>query len=89
LIAAFLEQSMNIKAASRILGCTAWQSFYRVSLPMARPAIAVGLSLVSMETINDFGTVDYFAVQSLSVGIYDTRLNMGNLGGAAPTASTN
>ncbi len=85
--AAFLEQSANIQAASRTLGCTPWQSFYRVSLPMARPGIAVGVSLVSMETINDFGTVDYFAVKSLSAGIYDTWLNMGNLGGAAQIAS--
>ena len=85
--AAFLEQSANIQAASRTLGCTPWQSFLRVSLPMARPGIAVGLSLVSMETINDFGTVDYFAVKSLSAGIYDTWLNMGNLGGAAQIAS--
>ncbi|MEH6652282.1 MAG: iron ABC transporter permease [Motiliproteus sp.] len=85
--AAFLEQSANIQAASRTLGCTPFQSFYRVSLPMARPGIAVGLSLVSMETINDFGTVDYFAVKSLSAGIYDTWLNMGNLGGAAQIAS--
>ncbi|MEH6826151.1 MAG: iron ABC transporter permease [Motiliproteus sp.] len=85
--AAFLEQSANVQAASRTLGCTPWQSFYRVSLPMARPGIAVGLSLVLMETINDFGTVDYFAVKSLSAAIYDTWLNMGNLGGAAQIAS--
>ncbi len=85
--AAFLEQSMSIQAASRTLGCTPWQSFFRVSLPMARPAIAVGLSLVSMETINDFGTVDFFAVKSMTAGIYDTWLNMGNLGGAAQIAS--
>ena len=85
--AAFLEQSANIRAASRTLGCTPFESFIRVSLPMARPSIAVGLSLVSMETLNDFGTVDYFAVKSLSAGIYDTWLNMGNLGGAAQIAS--
>ncbi|MEH6576770.1 MAG: iron ABC transporter permease [Amphritea sp.] len=85
--AAFLEQSTTIHDASRTLGCTPLQSFYRVSLPIARPAIAVGLSLVSMETINDFGTVDYFAVKSMTAGIYDTWLNMGNLGGAAQIAS--
>ncbi len=84
--ASFLEQSANIQAASRTLGCTPWQSFIRVSLPMARPGIAVGLSLVSMETINDFGTVDFFAVKSMSAGIYDTWLNMGNIGGAAQIA---
>lgn len=85
--ASFLEQSMSIRDASRMLGCTPWQSFYRVSLPIARPAIAVGLSLVSMETINDFGTVDYFAVKSMSAGIYDAWLNMGNVGAAAQIAS--
>ncbi|WP_051207746.1 ABC transporter permease [Saccharospirillum impatiens] len=85
--AAFLEQGSNILAASRTLGCTPWQSFYRVSLPLARPAIAVGLALTLMETLNDFGTVDYFAIRTLSLGVYDTWLNMGNLGGAAQIAS--
>jgi iron(III) transport system permease protein len=85
--AAFLEQSVSLRDASRLLGCNAWQSFYRVSLPIARPAIAVGVSLVAMETINDFGTVDFFAVKSLTAGIYDTWLNMSNLGGAAQIAS--
>ncbi|MBV1787116.1 iron ABC transporter permease [Marinobacterium sp. D7] len=85
--ASFLEQSMSIRDASRMLGCTPWQSFIRVSLPIARPAIAVGLSLVSMETINDFGTVDYFAVKSMTAGIYDAWLNMGNVGAAAQIAS--
>ncbi|SDK69060.1 ABC transporter permease [Microbulbifer yueqingensis] len=84
--AAFLEQCGSIRAASRALGCSPWQSFLRVSLPMARPAIAVGLSLVLMETLNDFGTVDFFAVRTLSVGIYDTWLSRGNLGGAAQIA---
>ncbi|WP_445354903.1 ABC transporter permease [Microbulbifer sp. EKSA008] len=84
--AAFIEQCGSIRAASRSLGCTPWQSFLRVSLPMARPAIAVGLSLVLMETLNDFGTVDFFAVRTLSVGIYDTWLSHGNLGGAAQIA---
>lgn len=85
--AAFVDQAHSIQAASRSLGCTPWQSFRRVSLPMARPAIAVGLSLVLMETLNDFGTVDYFAVRTLSIGIYDTWLSQSNLGGAAQIAS--
>ncbi len=85
--ASFLEQSMSIRDASRIFGCSPLQSFFRVSLPIARPAIAVGLSLVAMETLNDFGTVDYFAVKSLSAGIYDAWLNMGNLGAAAQIAT--
>jgi iron(III) transport system permease protein len=85
--ASFLEQSVSIRDASRIFGCTPLQSFLRISLPIARPAIAVGLALVSMETLNDFGTVDYFAVKSLSAGIYDAWLNMGNLGAAAQIAT--
>lgn len=85
--AAFLEQSNSLRDASRLMGCSPLQSFFRISLPIARPAIAVGLALVSMETINDFGTVDFFAVKSMSAGIYDTWLNMGNLGGAAQIAS--
>ena len=83
----FLEQSINIRDASRTLGCSAWQSFFRISLPIARPAIAVGLALVAMETLNDFGTVDFFAVKSLSAGIYDAWLNMSNLGAAAQIAT--
>lgn len=83
----FLEQSVNIRDASRTLGCTPWQSFWRISLPIARPSIAVGLSLVAMETLNDFGTVDFFAVKSLSAGIYDAWLNMSNLGAAAQIAT--
>ncbi|MDI3323615.1 iron ABC transporter permease [Pontibacterium granulatum] len=85
--ASFLEQSNSLRDASRLLGCSPLQSFLRISLPIARPAVAVGLALVSMETINDFGTVDFFAVKSMSAGIYDTWLNMGNLGGSAQIAS--
>lgn len=85
--AAFLEQSMSLFSVSRNLGHNPLQSFLRVSLPVARPAIAVGLSLALMETLNDFGTVDFFAVKTLTAGLYDTWLNMGNLGGAAQIAS--
>ena len=81
--AAFLEQSVSLYRVSRSLGASPLGFFIRVSLPIARPAIAVGLSLVLMETLNDFGTVDYFAVRTLTAGLYDTWLNMGNLGGAA------
>ena len=60
-----------------------------MSLPIARPAIAIGVALALMETLNDFGTVDFFAVQTLTAGLYDVWLNMGNLGGAAQIASGN
>lgn len=84
--AAFLEQSVSLYQVSRSLGATPLGFFFRVSLPIARPALAVGVSLVLMETLNDFGTVDYFAVRTLTAGLYDTWLNMGNLGGAAQIA---
>ncbi len=83
---AFLEQSISLYRIARSLGSSPLQFFYRVSLPIARPALAVGLALVLMETLNDFGTVDYFAVRTLTAGLYDTWLNMGNLGGAAQIA---
>ena len=85
--AAFLEQSPSLLDVSRMLGRGPWASFFSVSLPIARPSIAVGLALVSMETLNDFGTVDFFAVRTLTAGIYDVWLGMGNLGGAAQIAS--
>lgn len=81
--AAFLEQSDNLRLASRLLGCSAWQSFWRVSLPLARPAIMVAISLVAMETLADFGTVSYFAVHTLTTAINDTWLGYGSLNGAA------
>ena len=85
--AAFVEQSPHMLEASRTLGHSSWSSFYKISLPLARPAIAVGLALVLMETLNDYGTVDYFAVRTLTAGIYDVWLGMGNLGGGAQIAS--
>ena len=84
---AFLEQSPGLFDTGRILGLGPWRSFFRVSLPIARPAIAVGLALVMMETLNDFGTVDFFAVRTLTAGLYDTWLGMGNIGGAAQIAT--
>lgn len=86
--AAFLEQSPSLFSVSRSLGHSALSTFFKVVLPIARPAIAVGLSLVLMETLNDFGTVDFFAVQTLTAGLFDTWMNLGNLGGAAQIATT-
>ncbi len=85
--AAFLEQSASLAEAARSLGVTRCTRILKVSLPMARPAIAVGLALVMMETLNDFGTVDYFAVRTLTAGLYDVWLGMNNLGGGAQIAT--
>jgi iron(III) transport system permease protein len=61
--------------------------FRKVGLPMARPAIVAGLALVLMETVSDFGTVDYFAVQTLTLGIFNVWLGMNSLPAAAQIAS--
>ena len=63
--AAFIEQSVCVLEVSRTLGCNAIDSFRRVALPLARPAIMVGLSLVVMETLADYGTVQYFGVSHI------------------------
>ena len=81
--AAFLEQSVGVFEVSRTLGKGPWESFFRIALPLARPAVVVGVSLALMETLNDFGTVDYFAVPTFTAGIYDVWLNMNSLPGAA------
>lgn len=80
---AFLEQAGNLMQASRTLGCTPAQSFIRVSLPLARPAIMVGVALVAMETMADFATVSYFAVNTLTTAVYDVWLDYGSLSAAA------
>ncbi|MBO6865028.1 MAG: iron ABC transporter permease, partial [Alphaproteobacteria bacterium] len=60
--------------------------FWSVGLPIARPAIVAGLALVLMETISDFGTVEYFAVETLTLGIFNVWLGMNNLPAAAQIA---
>ncbi len=81
--AAFMEQSVSILQSARLLKCSPWESFRRISLPIVRPSIAVALSLVAMETLGDFGTVSYFAVSTLTTAVYDTWLNYSNLNAAA------
>ncbi|MCW9032810.1 MAG: iron ABC transporter permease [Rhodospirillales bacterium] len=81
--AAFLEQSVCVLEASRTLGKTPFQSFRFVALPLARPAIAAGLALALMETLNDFGTVHFFAIDTFTTGIYRTWLGLGEPAAAA------
>ena len=84
--AAFIEQSASMLEVAQILGKSRFSRFFQVALPMARPAIVVGVAMALMETLNDFGTVSYFSVQTLTLGIYDVWLGMGNLGGGAQIA---
>ncbi|MEZ8193383.1 ABC transporter permease [Vibrio cortegadensis] len=81
--AAFMEQSISLLQSARLLKCSPWESFRRISLPLVRPSIAVALSLVAMETLGDFGTVSYFAVSTLTTAVYDTWLGYSNLTAAA------
>ncbi len=85
--AAFREQSAAGYDVARALGSGPWARFWRVGLPLARPAVAAGVAVVMMETVNDFGTVDYFAVQTLTTGIFSLWEQSGNVGGAAQVAS--
>ena len=85
--AAFLEQSVCVLEVSRTLGRGPWRSFATVALPLARPGIVAGLSLALMETLNDFGTVDYFAVDTFTTGIYRTWLGLGEAAAAAQLAA--
>ena len=84
--AAFLQQSATTFLAARALGASAWGAFFKISLPLARPAIAGGVLLAVMETIADFGTVAYFGVQTFATGIYTSWFSMADRAGAAQLA---
>ncbi len=81
--AAFLTQSQALLEASRILGNGPWRTFLRIGLPLARPAIAAGAALALLETLADFGTVQYYGVHTFTTAIYRTWYGMGNREGAA------
>jgi iron(III) transport system permease protein len=81
--AAFREQPGGAYEVARALGVGPWGLFLRVGLPLARPAIAAGVALAAMETVNDYGTVSYFGVQTLTTGVFTVWLSGGNAGGAA------
>jgi len=84
--AAFREQSASSFEVARALGAGSVARLFRVGLPLARPAVAAGAAIVMMETVSDFGTVEYFAVQTLTTGIFSTWLESNNAGGAAQIA---
>ncbi|MCJ8143739.1 iron ABC transporter permease [Ancylobacter sp. A5.8] len=84
--AAFLVQTASAIDAARTLGLGAWETFLRIALPLARPAIAVGVTLALMETINDVGASEFLGVQTLTLSIYSTWLNRSSLPGAAQIA---
>jgi iron(III) transport system permease protein len=81
--ASFIRQPATQLEVARALGRTPWGAFRNVALPMARPGIAVGVSLALMECLNDIGAAGFFGVRTLTLGVYTTWLSQGNLGGAA------
>jgi iron(III) transport system permease protein len=81
--AAFLNQSLCVLDVSRTLGNGPWRTFFFVALPLARPAIVAGLSLALMETLADYGTVQYFGVQTFTTGIFRTWFGLNHAAAAA------
>jgi len=84
--ASFLIQSASTLDVSRTLGASPYGLFFQVALPLARPAVAIGVSLALMECLNDIGAVTFFGVKTLTFSVYDTWLNRSSLGGAAQLA---
>ncbi|NYT57814.1 iron ABC transporter permease [Alcaligenaceae bacterium] len=82
----FATQAASLLEAARILGATGRSAFFRVALPMARPAIAVGVSLALLETLNDIGASEFLGVQTLTVSVYTTWVTRSDLAGAAQIA---
>ena len=85
--AAFLDQSRASGESARLLGYGAWGTFFKVSLPLARPGIAAGTALALMETLADFGAVSYFAVQTFTTGVYSAWFSLGDAVAAGQLAS--
>ena len=84
--AVFQTQSAAFAEAARVAGARPWELFRHITLPLARPAIAVGISLALLETLNDIGASEYLGVQTLTLSIFTTWLNRGSLAGAAQIA---
>ncbi len=77
--ASFLYQSQNLIDLGKNLGFSKFKSFYKIVLPAARPAIVAGLSLVAMETLAEFGAVDFFSINTLTTGIYNSWIAFDDL----------
>jgi iron(III) transport system permease protein len=76
--ASFVQQSKTLQEASYLLGTNRLKTFYKVALPMARPAIVAGIALASMEVLNDYGTVKYFGVNTFTTGIFRAWFSLGD-----------
>ena len=84
---AFINQSRSIIEAGRTLGLNKTQVFYKLGIPMIRPALIAGLMLVLMETLSDFGAVDHFAISTFTTGIFRTWFGLYDIDTAMQLAS--
>ena len=84
---AFINLSRSMQESARLLGLSQFQVFYKLSLPLTRPAVIGGLMLVVMETLSDFGAVDHFAIQTFTTGIFRTWYGLYDLQTAMQLAS--
>ncbi|WP_172695691.1 ABC transporter permease, partial [Escherichia coli] len=84
----FMTQAASLLEAARTLGAGRYGVFFRVALPLARPAIVVGVSLALLETLNDIGASEFLGVQTLTVSVYTTWVTRSDLAGAAQIALT-
>ena len=82
----FATQAASLLEAARVLGESSRGVFLRVALPMARPAIAIGVSLALLEALNDIGASEFLGVQTLTVSVYTTWITRNDLSGAAQIA---
>lgn len=84
--AMFMTQAASLLEAARSLGAGPVARFWRVALPLARPAIAIGLALALLETLNDIGASEFLGVRTLTTTVYTTWVTRGDLPGAAQVA---
>ena len=84
---AFLERATGMLDVGRSLGLGPWRRFFRIALPLARPAIAAGAALALMETLADYGAVSYFGVQTFTTGIYRAWFSLGDRQAASQLAA--
>ena len=84
--AAFLDQSQHLRDAAQLLGTSRRNTFFKITLPIARPAIIAGVSLALMETLADYGAVSYFGISTFTTGIFRTWYGLDSVQGAAQLA---
>ncbi|WP_192484126.1 MULTISPECIES: ABC transporter permease [Cysteiniphilum] len=83
---AFSQQSTHLDDAASLLGGSSYRRFVKITLPLAMPVIIAGCALIAMESLSEFATVQYFAINTLTTAIYDTWLGLGSLSAAAKLA---